>query len=280
MCVRLFKQMLALIVCAHTIAAQADCNPADAASRYPDYAQKTVKIAVSPTQPPFAYVDAANPGELTGLEVEMIEGAMKCAGLRYEFIKGAWSGLMPAVFAGSADVMIGDVNYRADRAERADFILYLLAAQSAVVQTGNPRKIAGPADLCGASGTATMGTSSANTIETLSKSCVANGKQAIAFQPAADADAAYRLVANERIDFAMDESASASARLRSKQDFQLAYAVSTGLKGGFIVAKGNKEMLSVVAEGLKAQEQDGTLLKLFKKYSMPASLLIPVEVKH
>ncbi|CAE6738262.1 transporter substrate-binding domain-containing protein [Paraburkholderia aspalathi] len=264
---------------AFVVPASAACDPGAAGSRYPLYAQKVVKIAASPTQPPFAFVDAGNPNELVGLEVDMIKEVMRCAGLRYEFIEGAWAGLMPAVFAGSADVMIGDVNYREDRSQRADFILYLLAAQSVVVQKGNPRGVTKDADLCGTSGTATMGSSSAHKIEQLNQTCVANGKPLIVFQPAADADAAYRLVANGRTDFAMDEAASVSARLRTKPDYQLAYSVSTGLKGGFIVAKGNKEMLDIVYDGLKAEEKNGTLLRLLTKYGLPENLLIPVEVQ-
>ena len=268
-----------LILSSSTATASTQCDPGAVAARYPSYAGKVVKIAASPTQPPFAFVDPKNPDEMTGLEVEMIEGVMQCAGLRYELIKGAWAGLLPAVFAGSADVMIGNVNYRPDRAEKADFVLYVLAGQSVVVQKGNPRRISTQADLCGASGTATMGSSSAMQIQRLSQSCIERGKPPIAFQPAADADAAYRLVSNNRFDFAMDEAASASTRLLSEPNFELAYTATTDIKGGFVVTKGNKEMLAIVSDGMKVQEQNGTLLKLMKKYGLPPSLLVPVEAR-
>jgi hypothetical protein len=66
---------------------------ATVAAKYPKYAGQTVEIAASLTGLPFTYADPANPNNMTEIEVEMIEGAMKCAGLKYEFNKGAWAGL-------------------------------------------------------------------------------------------------------------------------------------------------------------------------------------------
>lgn len=255
------------------------CQPELASLKYPGYAGRTVKIAVSPNQPPYAFASAQDYERMAGFEVEAIERAMACAGLPFTYLRGAWSGLLPALFAGSADVMIGNVNHRPDRAERADFVLYMRAGQSIVVPKGNPRRIANPADLCGASGSATLGGSSAQQIERQSRLCVDQGKPAIHFLPAADAEAAYRQVGNARIDFAMDDAASAAVRLAKEPEFELAYTVTTDVLSGMVVTKGNAQMLQVVAEGLEMQHQDGTLAAVAKKYGLPTELLIPVQVR-
>ena len=46
-----------------------------------------------------------------------------------------------------------------------------------------------------------------------------------------------------------------------------------------IVTKGNKEMLQIVADGLRVQEQDGSLVQLVKKYGMPPETVIPIDVR-
>ena len=260
-------------------AQERSCDPQAVARKYPLYAGKTIKIAASPNQLPYAYSNPQNLERMTGLEVEMIEGAMACAGLKYEYYKGVWSGLLPALLSGSADMMIGNVNFRPDRAERADFVLYMRAGQSIVVQKGNPKRLADGASLCGASGSAVIGGSSAQQIERQSKLCIEQGKPAINFLPAAEAEAAYRQVANARIDFAMDDAASAASRLLKEPDFELAYTVTTDVLSGMVVAKGNAGMLEIVSDGLKVQERDGTLAALMKKYGLPAELLIPIQVR-
>ena len=269
---------LLLAISVYPVHAQAPrCEPERVAQRYPAYAGKVVKIAVSPSQPPYAFSDPQNPDRMAGLEVEMIEKAMNCAGLKFEYVKGSWSGLLVALFSGQSDVMIGAVNYRPDRAERANFIIYMRAGQSIEVQKGNPRKITDMTTLCGTTGSATVGSSSALTIERQSKICVDQNKPPITFLPAADGNAAYRQVANARIDFAMDDAASAVVRGQKEKEFEVAYTVVTETLGGMVVPKGNATMVQIIADGLRVQELDGTLTMLAKKYGFPAELLVPIQ---
>src|SRR5690606_6000204 len=71
--------------------AEIACEPEKAAEKYPDSSQRVVQIAASPTTPPFTYSDPENLDKLTGIEIEMVEFAMECAGLKYEFVKGPFS---------------------------------------------------------------------------------------------------------------------------------------------------------------------------------------------
>lgn len=255
------------------------CEPDKVAQKYPAYAGKVVKIAASPGGPPYAFSDPQNPERMSGLEVEMIERAMSCAGLKFEYMKGAWSGLLSALFSGASDLMIGAVNYRPDRAERAGFILYMRVGQSIVVQKGNPKKLADMSSLCGLAGSATVGGSSSQQIERQSKACVDQGKPAIQFLPAADSDAAYRQVSNARIDFVMDDAVTATAHVQKDPGLSMAYTVTTDILSGMVVTKGNAPMVQIIADGLRVQERDGSLALLAKKYGFPSELLIPIEAR-
>lgn len=255
------------------------CEPDKVAQKYPAYAGKVVKIAATPGGPPYTFADPKNPDRLAGLEVDMIEGALACAGIKFEYMKGAWSGLLSALFGGSGDVMIGAVNFRPDRAERADFLLYMRVGQSVIVQKGNPKKLGDLASACGATASATVGGSSSQQIERQSKICVEQGKPPIEFLPASDSDAAYRQLSNARIDFVMDDAVTAGVRAGRQAELEIASTVKTDTLSGMVVMKGNKAMLQIIEDGLKIQERDGSIVAIAKKYDFPADLLVPIQVR-
>lgn len=266
---------------ASSLAVAQQCEPDKVAQKYPDYAGKLVRIAATPTYPPYTFSDPADMNRMTGLESELIEEALTCAGLKFDYVKGPWTGLLPTLFSGATDVMAGNVVYRADRAERADFVLFYVNGQSFIVAKGNPKKIAKFDDLCGKSATAAIGGAGALEIDKQSKACVARGQPAIAFQPAVDQEAASRQVANGRADFYSDGTVTATAKTRSEagKDLEIAFSIATELAAGFAVKKGNETMLRIVSDGLKALEATGRIDALMAKYGIEKSLRIPVEIR-
>lgn len=269
-----------LLSASYASAQTAQCEPTKVAQKYPTYAGKVVKIAAAPISPPYTFTDSNNPDRLVGVEAEMIEKVMDCAGLKYEYIKGAWSGLLSSLFSGGSDLMIGAVNYRPDRAAKADFILYFRAGHAVVVKKGNPRRLAGPDTLCGNNGTATVGGSSAQLIERQSKLCVEQGKPPITFMPAADSEGSYRQLPLERFDFVMDDAVTAAVHVSKKPDIEIAHTVISDILSGMVVQKGNSEMQKVVGEGLKILEQKGEIKAIAAKYGFPESLLVPIQTKN
>jgi polar amino acid transport system substrate-binding protein len=255
------------------------CEPQRVAAKYPEYAGKVVRIAATPTYPPFTYADPKDMTRVTGLEAEIIEGALNCAGLKYEYVMGAWTGLLPTLFSGTTDVMVGNVAYRADRAERADFVLFMRNGQSVVVKKGNPKKIVDLGSLCGNSASAAIGGSSALEIERQSNLCAEKGRPKVAMQPSVDQESAFRQLSNGRIEFVMDSSAAAAARLAAEKapDFEVAFTISTDIAAGPAVKKGNEPMLRVITDGMRVMEREGKLKALMTKYGLSTDLLIPVE---
>ena len=257
----------------------ATCEPSRVAQKYPKYAGKTVRIAAAPMVVPFTFADPDNPERMRGIEIEMIERVMSCAGLRYDYVKGPWGALLPTLFLGSTDVMVGAVNYRADRAVRADFVLYMKAALGIVVRRGNPKNIVSVDSLCGRIGSSVMGGTPAQFIERQSQACTRAGRPAIDFRASSDTDASYRQVMNGRVEFVIDDSAAAMARVRRQPGLQIARLVPSDILTGVAVTRGNNEMVRIVADGLRVEEQDGTLARLAHKYGIPADTIIPIEVR-
>jgi polar amino acid transport system substrate-binding protein len=249
--------------------ASAACEPQRAAEKYPRFAGQVVKVATPTTTPPFAFSNPANLEQMTGVEIEMMELVLKCAGLKFEYVKGPFSSLIQSVMSGATDVMIGNVNYRAERAEKVDFVVYMRSGQSVIVQRGNPKKLRSVEDLCGMTASSTVGGVSAAEVERQSAACVKRGKPAIQYVPAADQEAAVRQLTNGRIDFVMDGSISAKMRAQAdNRDLEIGFTVLTDLVIGPADKKDNDEVRRAVLEGMQELERDGRLKGLLAKYEL------------
>lgn len=258
----------------------AECQPDRASQKYPRSAARVLKVAATTSTLPFAYSDPADLEKLTGIEVEMIDYALRtCAGLKYEFLKGPFSSLIQTVMSGATDVMIGNVNFTKQRAETVDFIAYMRSGQTVIVQHGNPGGLKGLDDVCGKTASSTVGGVSFAEVDRQSAVCVSRGRPAITYVPAVDQDAAMRALANRRIDFVMDGSISARLRVASHpEDSELGFTIVTDLVIGPVVRKDNDEVRLAVLEGLLDLERSGKLRELLVKYGL-TDFAQPVELR-
>jgi polar amino acid transport system substrate-binding protein len=276
--------LLAGAVCTYGTAraqtqAPAQCEPQRSAEKYPRYAATGVKIGTVTTSPPFAYSDPADYTRMTGAEVEIVEAAMKCAGLNFTYVKGPFSTVLQSVISGAADVMIGNVNYRAERAERLDFITYMRSGQSMLVPRGNPKNLHNVLDLCGLTESSTVGGVGFAEVEKQSPACQQQGKPPITYLPSVDQESALRQVVNGRVDFVMDGSITAKQRaLGHNAEFDIAFTILTDLVIGATVRKDDPEMRQAVLEGVTILEREGRLKEIFTRYELQ-EFAAPVELR-
>jgi polar amino acid transport system substrate-binding protein len=250
-------------------ATAAECKPGSVAETYPKWAGKVVHVATVTTSPPFAYSNPADPEQMTGIEAEIIEYVMQCAGLKYDYLKGPFSSLIQSVTSGSTSIMIGNVNYRPERAQKLDFITFMESGQTVIVAKGNPKKIGALNDLCGKIGSSTVGGVGSGVMEKQTAACLAAGQPAITYLPSVDQEAALRLVVNQRADFGLDGSITAKDRVAAQpDDLQTALTISTGLTIGPVVRKDEPELRQAVFEGLKIMAENGKLKELLEKYKL------------
>jgi polar amino acid transport system substrate-binding protein len=259
--------------------ALAGCEPQRAAEKYPQFANRAVKIATPTTTPPFAFSNPSDLEQMTGIEIEIMEYVMQCAGLRYEYVKGPFSSLIQSVMSGATDVMIGNVNYRPERAEKLDFVVYMRSGQSIIVPKGNPKSLRSVDNLCGMTASSTVGGVSAAEVERQSAACVARGKSPIRYVPSVDQEAAVRQLTNDRIDFVMDGSISAKMRAQAdNRGLEIGFTILTDLVIGPAVKKDNDEVRGAVLEGMQELERDGRLKELLAKYDL-REFAQPVELR-
>jgi polar amino acid transport system substrate-binding protein len=255
------------------------CEPTRVAEKYPRLARTGVKVATVTTSPPFAYSDPADYNRMTGAEVEIVEAVMTCAGLGFTYVKGPFSTALQSVISGAADVMIGNVNYRAERAERLDFVTYMRSGQSMLVPRGNPKNLHTVADLCGLTESSTVGGVGFAEVEKQSIACRQQGRSPITYMPSVDQEAALRQLANGRIDFVMDGSITAKQRaLGHNAEFDIAFTILTDLVIGATIRKDDAEMRRAMLEGVTILERDGTLKGIFTRYALQ-EFAAPLELR-
>lgn len=62
-------------------------------------------------------------------------------------------------------------------------------------------------------------------------------------------------------------------------DLEVAHTAMTDILSGMVVAKGNREMLRIVADGLEVQSRDGTLVAVADRYGMAPGTIVPIETR-
>ncbi|MBZ9935619.1 ABC transporter substrate-binding protein [Mesorhizobium sp. BR1-1-16] len=255
------------------------CHPEQLATKYPSLVGKTIKIATDGATPPYSMRDPNNFDNLIGLDNDMARAAFACIGLPVDFMVGSWSGLLPAVIAGQADVMWDTLYYTPERAKEADFVVYLRAATGGLVQKNNPKKIKSLDDVCGVRATAGLGSTEEAVFRDLSAKCVAAGKPEIEIVTFPDIPAGSRLVKNDRADLLMIDLGLVNSFIAADPDaFDLAFSILTDYKVGVGVAKNNKELTQAVFDALKILQADGTEEAIYKKYNFDHKQALPTEI--
>lgn len=279
-----FAGRLTAFVCANLLFASFShaqtCEPGKVATKYPKLAGKTIKVGADPQTPPYVFRDSADFNKVVGVDAELARAVLECAGLKHEFVLGAWSGLLPATQAGQIDIFWDDLYYKAERAKVVDFATYMTAATGALVAVGNPKKISGWGSLCGM--TASFGLGSSNEINTKKQdeACKAKGSPAINMMPFQDLASGLRLLDSGRADVIMWDLGFVDNLVQNnKTKYARGFAVMDGFVVGAAVQKGNQELLKVIHDGLLILQKDGTQKKIFEKYGVDPSLIHPTEIR-
>lgn len=265
-------------VVAYIVPAQAACDRAALTAKYPSLTGRTVRLAQDGESPPYTFRDPGNFETMRGLDYDLAMATFSCLGMKTEIKIGKWSGLLPAVIAGQADVMWNNLYYTPVRAQQVDFVTYLLASTGALVKAGNPKKIAALGDTCGIRGVAGLGTVEEMLLRKTSDECVASGKQPLEIATYPDKPSGMRLVQTGRADLMLSDGGFVGNLVKTNGDeFARAFLIKTDYKVGPGVTRTFPELQKAILDTLEQLEADGTVKELMTKYGVDPSLMLPVE---
>ncbi len=273
---------LALTMCAAAAPASAadlKCEPGKLAEKYPSLVGKTIKVGMDGESPPYSFRDPKNFSNIVGLDADLARATFACAGVPIEFYTGAWSGLLPAVIAGQADVMWDTLYYTPERAKAVDFVVYMHAATGGLVAKGNPKAIKSMDDTCGVRATAGLGTVEETEFRDQSKKCVADGKKPIDIVLYPDLPGGTRLIQNDRADILLSDLSMVDRQVSlSPATFSRGFMWVTDYKIAVGLTKGNKDLARLILDGISILKAEGTDKTLFAKYNVDYALAAPNEI--
>lgn len=274
--------LFALVLCfvpAFYAAQAAECEPEAVAKKYPGLAGKTVKVAQDGESPPFSMRDSKDFNKLIGIDADLVRATFKCIGVPVEFFIGSWSGLLPAVIAGQADIMWAVVYYTPERATKVDFVTYMIIATGGLVQKGNPKNIKSLDDICGLEVTAGLATGEEAIFRETSAKCVSSGKAPIKITTYPNQAAGIRLIENGRADLLMTNVNTVDLLAYEQPTvFERAFMKVTDRKLAVGVNKDKPELRQAVYDALRILQADGTQKAIMEKYRVDPALMIPTEI--
>jgi polar amino acid transport system substrate-binding protein len=265
---------------ANTALAQGKCEPEAVAKKYPGLAGKTIIVAAAGEGAPFSFRDPKNFETLIGFDSDIARATFACIGVKMDFKIGAWSGLLPAVIAGQADVMWNNLYYTPVRAKQVDFVTHLLAATTGMVRKGNPKNIHSLDDVCGVRAAAGLGTVEEASFRKVSEKCVAAGKAPLEIATYPDRPSGVRMLQNDRTDVMMSDAGALGYIIAmSPNEFERGYTIRTDFTVGPGVRKDLPELRQAIFDALTILQQNGTQKELMVKYNIDPSLALPVTVR-
>jgi polar amino acid transport system substrate-binding protein len=263
-----------------SVAQTPTCEPDKVASKYPSLAGKTIKIGADPTSPPYVTRDPKDFSQLIGFDADLARAVFDCAGVKYEFFLGGWSGLLPAVISGQIDVMWDNLYYTAERAKQVDYVVYMVAATGALTQAGNPKKLSGIEDSCGLNAAAGLGTVEEAAFREQDTNCKAEGKPGVNLMTYPDVASGARLVQSGRADVMLTDLALADSLVKDNPAlYSRGYKIVSGFSVGAAIKKGNTDLLKLLADGLEIMQATGKQKDIAEKYAIDPTLQIAAEVK-
>ncbi|MEA2852968.1 MAG: polar amino acid transport system substrate-binding protein [Rhodospirillaceae bacterium] len=256
------------------------CEPDKLATKYPGLAGKKIIIGQDGESPPYSFRDPKDFNTIIGADADMVRAAFKCIGGQFEFKLGGWSGLLPAVIAGQADVMWDNLYFTTERAKQVDYVVYMIAGTGALVKKGNPKKITGMDGTCGLTATAGLGTVEEAAFRDQSEKCKAAGKAAINIMTYPDIPAGTRLIQNDRADILLSDLAMVDQlSANNPTAFERGFKVISDFKIGVAMKKGNEDLLKALFDALTVLQADGTQKKIYEQYKLDPALILPIAIQ-
>jgi len=227
------------------------CEPEALAAKYPSLAGKTIKVAQDPQGPPYAFRDPEDFDKLIGLDAELVRASFGCIGVPFEFKSGSWSGLLPSVIAGQADLMWSNLYYTPTRAQHVDFVTFLLAATRGIVRKGNPKNIHSLDDACGVRAAAGLGTVEEAMFRGLSDKCGAASKPPLEIAAYPDRPTGVRMLLNDRADLLMGDAGGNAYTIKLyPNELESGYVIPTDYMVGPGITKSLPELRQAVFDAM------------------------------
>jgi polar amino acid transport system substrate-binding protein len=242
-------------------------------------------VAIDPTFAPYEYTDAA--GTVTGYTPEIMKRVATTLGVQLEYQKMGFSGIIPALIAGSVDAEGSSLNVTAERAEKVLFTVPFGKSVNAVlVRADDQRLAAAPLTVESLAGlTAAVKTTTApeRLLKQFNTELEAKGLQPIKLISVDSVDQTLATLMTRRADFVFDDI-TVLGGLSQKLPGKLKQAGQLGDSQwiSWATRKGDERLNKVISDEILALKASGELAKLQQQYlgvtfELPSADFIPAK---
>ncbi|TCS83301.1 basic amino acid ABC transporter substrate-binding protein [Tepidibacillus fermentans] len=222
--------------------------------------EKTYVVVTNAEFPPFE--STLPSGEIVGFDIDLINAIAKAENMKIKIQHQGWEAMLKAVETGTADIGASGITIRDDRKEKYDFTSpYFEATQLILVPQESNIKSAN--DLKGKN----IGFQSGTTGETAAQNIFGKDYKGLKGYP--DLPTAVNDLFTGRIAAVIGDNAVVAEFVKKNPDKKLQLIKDDAFEKeyyGFIVKKGNKELLDKLESGLKKIKEDGTYQKIYNQY--------------
>lgn len=217
--------------------------------------------------PPLGYFDEN--GKPVGVEIDLGAELAKRLGVTASWNNTQFDGIIPALQAKHCDVIMSQLFDKPARREVVDFVDYMKASESILVDKGNPQQIKSLEDLSGRKIAVENGTTIQGLIDEQNKKFVAAGKppaQVIVYPKDSDALQALQF---KQVDAYGTTLESASYFITKAPDvFEVSGEPFAQMTVGAAFRKDDQALRNAFAAALEAMQKDGTYLAILKHWNL------------
>ncbi len=229
-------------------------------SKLPDSAP-TLKVAMTGDLPPFSYQDDF--GNMQGTDVDSIRAIGEEQGFKVEFYKETWQGLFDSVSSGSRDIAVSGIAYKEDRDAKYGLSIPYFFNPSAIMYSDSDLKIKGLNDLKGLRVGALEGSRQAELLKDMGSD--------IELTTVATSFLSYENLVQDEIDAVVDDMHILQYTARTHPEFKVTIvpyenADTPSAQQVVLMAKGNKELINNVNEGIKKLKERGTFKEIEQRW--------------
>jgi polar amino acid transport system substrate-binding protein len=234
-------------------------------------------IGSNTTYPPQEYIDPTT-HKAAGFDVDLITAMAKLMGLQATIVPTKFDTIIDDLVARRFDVVISAVSITPERQKKVDFVPYLNAGESLLVQKGNPKNIKSTDDLCGLAVGVQDGTIEQGVLQSSSDNCQEQDKPAITMIALQDQTAVIQLLATNRVVATYQDSPVTDYYIKENPgQFEVGGSVFGTGPEGIVVRKNDPSMFNAIQTAYKQLKAAGTYHQLVLKWGLTNEELTAID---
>ena len=245
-----------------------------------------ITVGIDPTFPPYEYTN--DKGEIVGYSVAIMQSFAKDLGVKLEFQKTAFSGILPGLISGSFNAEGSSLNVTAERAKKVLFTVpYSKTVNGILVRQDETKNFSGKTltadDLSGLRGAAKSASVPEQLLKSFNETLKKAGKKPITIISVDTLDQTVSTLMTKRADFVIDDIA-VLAPVVKKYPTKVAQVGEAGPSQwmAWATRKDDASLNKAISDHILAMQKQGELTQLQKQYlgtafTVPADNFIPQE---